>query len=235
MAATVPIQCLLHTILRAHCTAPPTPTMQPAVVYAALVASLSSCVLVRSEPLRCSVARQQLVLKGQPPHVLIPVIRQVLVLAPLYSTRASPEAWECQTPLPTTVRLVIVFLWRELLRYLDHRREDPNLIKLGSRPLALTRVLPVAVVLVRMAATMLGPPLVSAAMMDFQLLPTPGLAEAVPLAVEDIPTQTTKCSMTAKRAAMVVAGPSTFGTEDRLQFSFIPRLGLRQSLSCLVL
>jgi hypothetical protein len=192
--------------------------MQPAVVSAALAASLSSCVPVPSEPLRCSVARQQLVLKGQPRHVPLPVIRQVRALALLYSTRASPEAWECPTPLLTMVRRVIVSQWRELLRYLDHRQEDLSLTKQGSRPLALMLVLPVVVVPVRTTATAHGIPLVSAAMVDFQLWPTLELAEAVPLAVEDGLTGVVVQAMIAKLAAMAEAGVSTFGTKDRLVF-----------------
>jgi hypothetical protein len=218
MAARVLIPCLLRMILRAHCTAPPTPTMRPAVVSAALAASHSSCVLERSEPLRCSVARQQLALKLQPRHVPLLVIRQVQALAPLYSTRASPEAEECPTPLLTTVRRVIVSLWRELLRYLDHRQEDLNWTKRDSRLLALMLVLPVAVVPVRRTATVHGIPLVSAAMVDFQLLPTLELAEAVPLAVEDGLTRIVIRAMIAKLAVMAEAGVSTFGTKDRLVF-----------------
>jgi hypothetical protein len=87
------------------------------------------------------------------------------------------------------------------------------LIKLDSRLPALMLVLPVAVVPVRMAATMHGPQLVSVAMMDFQLLPTLELAEAVPLAVEDIRTLVPAWAILAKRAAMVEVGLSTFGTK----------------------
>jgi IMP dehydrogenase/GMP reductase len=92
------------------------------------------------------------------------------------------------------------------------------LTKQGSRPLALMLVLPVVVVPVRTTATAHGIPLVSAAMVDFQLWPTLELAEAVPLAVEDGLTGVVVQAMIAKLAAMAEAGVSTFGTKDRLVF-----------------